>query len=181
MFMDLKTAKELYDILRKFSNDAFDIVFGKDNIPTDSNVTKETLGNNLDQYIQCVLTKCLIAKESLNDEYFEIVKAITNYDCFVNVPSISSGVVNEAGFIKYIDSVLVNVPLFFSLVIHVDEVCKQNDPAFDTRLSRDCFACVTEIVKCIVPHKEVGELAPSLYDALKPVMNKFQEAKLSYQ
>lgn len=179
--MDLITAKGLYDMLKKLSNQAFDIVFGNENVAKDSNVNKQTLGTNLDQYIQCLLVKCLIDRESLNDEYFDIVKHLTDYDCFMNVPSISSGVVNEAGILKYIEGVLVNVPLFFALVIHVDQVCLNDDPTFDTRLSRDTFACVVEIVKCIVPYNEIGDIAVCLYDSIKPVMNKFQEAKLNYQ
>lgn len=178
--MDLKTAKELYDILCKLANHAFDIVFNKDNIPADSNVNKETLGNNMDQYIQCLLVKCLMDRKSLNDEYFDIVKHITNYDSFINVPSLSSGVVNEAGIIKYVDQVLLNIPLFFSLAIHVDQVCKNDDPSFDTRLSKDTFACVVEIVKNIVPYNEIGELAVSLYDGIGPVMNKYKESNLTY-
>ena len=179
--MDLITAKGLYDMLKKLSNQAFDIVFGNENVAKDSNVNKQTLGTNLDQYIQCLLAKCLIDRESLNDEYFDIVKHLTDYDCFMNVPSISSGVVNEAGILMYIECVLVNVPLFFALVIHVDQVFLNDDPTFDTRLSRDTFACVVEIVKCIVPYNEVGDIAVGLYDSIKPVMNKFQEAKLNYQ
>ncbi len=178
--MNLKVAKELYDILCKLANHGFDIVFNNDNIPSDSNVNKQTLGNNMDQYIQCLLVRCLLDRKALNDEYFDIVKTITNYDSFINVPSLSSGVVNEAGIIKYVDQVLLNVPLFFSLVIHVDQVCKNDDPNFDTQLSRDVFACVVEIVKNIVPYDEIGDLAVSLYEAIGPVINKYKEAKLSY-
>ena len=41
--MNLRTAKNVYDLLIKMSNEAFDIVFGNDNIPEGSKVNKKTL------------------------------------------------------------------------------------------------------------------------------------------
>lgn len=179
--MDLRAAKDIYDMLRRLANDAFDIVFGNENISKDSNVNKETLGTNLDQYLQCVLVKCLIDRNSLNDQYFDIIKHLTDFDCFINIPSISENKENIEDISNYADKVLNNVPLFFKIVIHVDQVCLNDDPSFDTKISRDTFACVVEIVKNIVPYEEVGDIAICLYDCLKPVMNKFKEAKLNYQ
>jgi len=175
--MDLRTAKELYDILNKLSLQAFDIVFAN---KEESKANKNTLGTNLDQYIQCLLVKCLMNKEALNEEYFDIIKTLTNYDCFQNIPKLSNEFITDTDLAAYINEVTAKVPLFFQLVIHIDQVCLQDDPDFDTRLSRDTFSCVVEIVKSVIPYEEVNEIAACLYETLKPVINAFQEAKLKY-
>lgn len=178
--MNLKAAKDVYDLLIKMSNEAFDIVFGNDNIPANSKVNKKTLNDNLDQYIQCVLVKCLLDRNSLDDNYFDIVKHLTNFDCFMNIPSISSGAINNDDLVEYIDKAIGRVPLFVDVVIHVDKICLDNDPEFKTQLSKDVFSCVVQIVKNIVPYNEVSDIAECLFLALKPVIDKFQEAKLNY-
>jgi hypothetical protein len=178
--MDLITAKGLYDMLKKLSNQAFDIVFGNENIAKDSNVNKQTLGTNLDQYIQCLLVKCLLDRNALDDNYFDIVKHLTNFDCFMNIPSISSGSITNEDLLEYVNKAIDRVPLFIDVVIHVDKTCLENDPEFDTRFSKDVFSCVVQIVKHIVPYNEVSDIAECLFEALKPVLNKYQEAKLKY-
>ena len=178
--MNLRTAKDVYDLLIKMSNEAFDIVFGSDDIPEGSKVSKKTLNDNLDQYVQCLLVKCLMDRNSLDDNYFDIVKHLTNFDCFVNIPSTSSDEFNQDLLIDYVDKAINKVPLFFDVVIHVDQTCIEKDPEFVTRLSKDVFSCVIQIVKNIVPYNEVKDIAECLFLALKPVINKYQEAKLNY-
>ena len=178
--MNLRTAKNVYDLLIKMSNEAFDIVFGNDNIPEGSKVSKKTLNDNLDQYVQCLLVKCLIDRNALDENYFDIVKHLTNFDCFVNIPSVSSEEYNHEDLLEYIDKAINRVPLFFDVVIHVDQTCMEKDPKFNAQLSKDVFSCVVQIVKNIVPYNEVGDIAECLFIALKPVINKYQEAKLNY-
>ena len=178
--MDLINAKELYDILNKISNQAFDIVFGKEEDLEKVKSNKESLGTNLDQYLQCVLVKCLLERKVLNEEYFDIVKTLTNFDAFVNIPVLSSEYITREDLETYVNNVVAKVPLFIKLVVHVDAVCIQDDPTFDTRLSRDTFSCLVEIVKSIVPYHEVGDIAVCLYEALRPVISAYQEAKLKY-
>ena len=178
--MNLRQAKDVYDLLTKMSNEAFDIVFGNDNIPEGSKVNKKTLNDNLDQYIQCLLVKCLLDRNALDDNYFDIVKHLTNFDCFMNIPSISSGSITNEDLLEYVNKAIDRVPLFIDVVIHVDKTCLENDPEFDTRFSKDVFSCVVQIVKHIVPYNEVSDIAECLFEALKPVLNKYQEAKLKY-
>ena len=74
--MDLRTAKELYDILNRLSIQAFDIVFDNDINKAKKDVNKETMGTNMDQYLQCLLVKCLFDRKSLTDEYFDIINRV---------------------------------------------------------------------------------------------------------
>ena len=116
----------------------------------------------------------------LDDNYFDIVKHLTNFDCFMNIPSISSGAITNEDLLEYVNKSINRVPLFFDVVIHVDKTCLENDPDFNTRFSKDVFSCVVQIVKHIVPYNEVSDIAECLFEALKPVLNKYQEAKLKY-
>ena len=177
--MDLRNAKELYDILNKISNQAFDIVFANEDAEK-AKSNKESLGTNLDQYLQCVLVKCLLEKEALNEEYFDIVKTLTNFDAFINIPVLSSEYITKEELESYVNNVVASVPLFIKLVVHIDGVCAENDPSFDTKLSRDAFSCLVEIVKSIVPYQKVNEIAVCLYEAVRPVISAYQEAKLKY-
>lgn len=178
--MNLQKALEAYNLLVELSYQAFNIFFPEEE--RKGKISHETLHNNLDQYLQCVVFSCVLEDDTLPKNSLEIIKGLVKHDSFCELESKNDYKFSkeELGNVKeYVQKVLSNVPLFFDLVIHIDSTCKSGEPNFDTIFSRNAFAYVVEFVKNSV-EDDIEVLASKLFPILKPVIEEYANNSLSY-
>ncbi len=182
--MNIKIVNELYAELTKLTYKAFDIVFQGQDVDK-LGVNKEKMHINMDQYLQCALIKCVLTDKVIPGNYFEIAKNIVEHDMFASIEAhenFSTDDKNYGTLENYINGAVEQIPLFFSLIVHLDSVCKKADPNFDASMSRMAFDCVVEILRNSVENKlsEDKYFPVVLFNVLRPVIELYKTNNLKY-
>lgn len=183
--MNLNVVNELYNQLVSLANQAFDIVFKGVDLTKEEKVNKVVMHKNMDQYLQCSIIKCVLTDKIIPGSYLGIVKELVQYDAFKNIEAIENFSTDDENYIsfeKYINDTINTVPLFISLITHLDATCRRANPNFENAFSKRAFACVVEIIRNTLEEKLVqDELFPSvLFNVLEPIINVYKANNLEY-